>query len=167
MLASPQTVNQRLRCRLIPIVPVLMLALSICAILLSHSPNSNSKFLQDLAASAFFEVFWSVILIFVVLLSMKRSSIASRSIRTALGVFGFVLIVTMQIVPMLFATNSISDHVVQKGDLAAMCLVVLTWILGIWWAFASLAISIEQGDWDRTVWSRSKRGGGVNQRPKD
>lgn len=156
-MLKPGSESYKFRVALFKAIPPLTLVLGLAAFVISHAVDSTSSLLNHEASSAYWEVFWSVILTIDVIAYFKRRGSLTRTVAWVAGIIGYVALITTNVIPMYSAALNGSNSPIAIHDLVAFCLISMAWVLGTWWSFQALAFSISSGDWKKTIWASQRR----------
>lgn len=138
-------------------IPPVLLALGLTSFACSHATDSTVPFLAHIAAAAFFEMFWSSVMILVVASSSERPGIVSRIVAWATGLVGWGLTVSVYMIMLLSSVGGSHTGTIASHDIVAFSLVALAWVIGLGWGVLALTSSVRAGDWGKTVWARSPK----------
>ena len=148
---------KRLRVILYRSMPPLAVMASVTALILSPPAFLGSRFLSELSTTALFEAIWSVLSTLTVVVATKFPNQITRSVSWICGFGGFVVVVTIFIVPLFGTALSGPNPSANIHEVVAFALVILGWAIGLSWTFGAFALTVSAGDWRGTVWTTTHR----------
>ena len=137
--------------------PSTALGMSVAVLLFSlvraPGPPLNSKLQID----RLFELFCLLPLSVAAIVLFRTGSQAARTFGWVFGVVGFVFLVSLNMISTLRLASFVGTSGAELRDLVAICLASLVWVIGVSWTVQVIAMSVVEGDWSQTVWTRLRK----------